>query len=200
MKKTVLIPLFILMMLSKAVAEEPTFASINWDDGDDTVIAKIGKIKGFSGVIPATKKDVKPYRICRRNVKTTKATGVKPTALNSSGKATSSNIDTRIMNSGNATHQIDSIDFSRSKITEKLLVINVSFNKKRNTYTRDLGDTIDLMLKKHGLPLRIIRETYQWKISNVEIDADGSSGVISYHNLMNIDEHCNLESQKTTRR
>jgi hypothetical protein len=188
------------MMVGIAVAGEPTFASINWDDGDDTVIAKIGKIKGFSGVLPLAKKDAEPYRICRPDIRTAKAAGIKPTALNNSDKTADSNIDTRVVNSGDAAHQINSIDFSRSKITDKLLVINVSFNKNRDSFTRDLGDTIDLMLKKHGLPSRIIRDTYQWKISNVEIDADGSSGVISYHHLINIEEHCNLESQKTTRR
>ena len=196
MKKTTFISLFILVMASFAVAGEPMFASINWDDGNDTVIAKIGKIQGFAGVLPTHKGASEPFWICNPNMETAEALDIKPTALNRKRETLDSNIDTHILNPGDVKHQINSIDFSRSRITDKLLMIKISFNKDKDTFTRELGDTIDLLLKKHGLPLKIIRDTYQWKISNVEIDADGSSGIISYSHLVNINEHCKLGSQK----
>ena len=196
MKKTALILLFLLVTVSFAFADEPTFASINWDDGNETIIAKIGKIQGFAGVLPKHEGASESFWICNPNKETASAIDIKPTALNRSGKTSDRNIDTKILNTGDVKHQINSIDFSRSRITDKLLMIKISFNKDKDTFTRELGDTIDLLLKKHGLPLKIIRDTYQWKISNVEIDADGSSGIISYSHLVNINEHCKLGSQK----
>ena len=195
MKRVVLVPLFILVLFSTAIASEPNFAGIKWEDGDDAIIAKIGKIQGFNAGAETRKYAEASIQMCNPDEEATASFDIRKTAMTNTKAAKDASVDTRIIRSGDASQKISAIAFSRSKVTDKLLVINVAFNKNRDSFSRDLGDRIDQMLKKHGLPARIIRDTYQWEVSNVEIDADGSKGIISYQHLLNIEAHCTLLKQ-----
>jgi hypothetical protein len=105
-------------------------------------------------------------------------------------------IETRIFDSPEIKNPIRSIDFSRSKATDKLLMINIVFNDKVDGFRRTCNSMVDRLLKKYGLPSRIVRDTYQWIISDIEIDFDCSNGTIFYSHLTRINEHCKVKLKK----
>ena len=197
MKKTFLIFLLLLLtVVSYSFAGEPTFADIRWTDDNDAIIAKINKVQGFTGISPQQKMIREPLWLCSPDMGILNALDIKPAALNKKQKTFGTYIDTQVLNTRELKYPIYSIDFSRSKLTDTLLMIKIFFNKDSNSFSKNWNGMTDLLFKKNGIPSKIIRDTFQWVMSDIEIDADESNGTVSYYHLLHLNEHCKIENLK----
>jgi len=199
MKKKIMILIVLLFLSAKVVcfAAAPTFADISWDDGNKIIIAKINTIQGFKNLSPQETLTSAPFWLCSPQMGISRAMDIQPKGFTTNNDdAAVIDIETQIFVSPEVKNSLRSIDFSRSKVTDKLLMINIVFNEKIDAFHRICDSTVDRLLKKYGLPSRIVRDTYQWIISDIEIDFDCSKGTVSYSHLTRINEHCKLKSAK----
>ena len=125
----------------------------------------------------------------------TGALHIKPTVFTTDPETPDANIETQIFDVLIQDYPIDSIAFSRSILTDKPLMIRLSYNKNLHSYFEDQWLMMRRLLKKYGTPTRVMGDTLQWSTPDVVINAEGSKRVVSYYYLQHISEHCNLGNQ-----
>jgi hypothetical protein len=192
MKKFFLIFLVFFSAKGLCFAVEPIFAGIIWDDDNNKIIEKISTIQGFKDISPEKTSSNGPSWLCSSQMGIAKALNLQTRERHDADVL----IETQILNTADTNNPIRSIYFSRSKATDNLFILNVVFNNNVDDFVRICNNTIDTFLKKYGLPARIVRDTYQWIVSDIEIDFDNSSGTISYYHLTRINEHCRLNHKQ----
>jgi hypothetical protein len=118
-----------------------------------------------------------------------------PTSFTRKQEIPKTNIETNVFDVLIQDYPIDSIAFSRSILTDKLLMIRLSYNNNLHSVLEDQWQMIRSLLKKHGTPTSVMEDTLQWSTSDLVINAELSKRIVSYYYLQHINEHHNLGNQ-----